>query len=100
MLKTNYLQSVKKTAKNAQLNLTTQQLKNIEKGFKSIINYMADVKDLNTDQVSETSRVTEEINVWREDQVKKSLTQNETLANAHQSYQGYFLVPYILKGKK
>jgi len=50
-----------------------------------------------TAQVEETSQVTGMENVFREDEIKPSLSQDEVLANAPRKYKGYFVVEAIFE---
>lgn len=88
---------VKKIAKLANLSLSDEKLKEIEKTFSSIIEHMEVVKNLDVDNIPETTRLTEEENVWREDKMEQSLTQEEALSNAKKTYNGFFIVPIILE---
>ena len=58
---------------------------------------MEEIKNINVDDVQETSRITKEENVLRKDVVKQSLDQKEALKNSKNTSNGYFLVPAIFK---
>jgi aspartyl/glutamyl-tRNA(Asn/Gln) amidotransferase C subunit len=60
---------------------------------------METIKQLDLADVPETSRTTEEENVWRDDEVKLSFSQAEALQNAAKKYKGFYLVPLVLIGK-
>jgi aspartyl-tRNA(Asn)/glutamyl-tRNA(Gln) amidotransferase subunit C len=90
---------VKHLAKLANLTLTAKQLENIPKQLSSVIGYMSKIKSLNTENVPETSQVTNLENVFREDTIDKErmFTQEEALSNAMDKHNGYFKVKAIFE---
>lgn len=81
----------------AQLKLTEQQIKQFQKQFDQIVDYMHELSQLDLQTVAETSRVLDQENIFREDVVTPSLTQTEALANAKKTHQGYVVVPLVLQ---
>ncbi|HEX8965150.1 MAG TPA: Asp-tRNA(Asn)/Glu-tRNA(Gln) amidotransferase subunit GatC [Patescibacteria group bacterium] len=92
--------NVSALAKLANLTLSDKQLKDLEESIPGVVEYMDEVKNLDVDSIPETTRVTEEKNVLREDEVRESLSQEEALKNAKQTYKGFFVVPNVFGGKK
>lgn len=92
--------NVKQLAKLANLTLSEKQLYDLEISIPSVVSYMDEIKNLNVDAIEETSRVTEESNVLREDIVTKSLSQEEALQNAKKTYKGFFVVPNVFEKKE
>jgi len=88
---------VKNLAKLANLNLTKEQETDLEKSIPNVMDYMDQIKNLDVDNIPETTRVTEEENVLREDIVTPSLTQKEALSNAKNTKDGFFVVPYVFE---
>lgn len=84
-------------SKLAKINLTKEQEEKYAGEFSSIIGYMDEIKNLDVESIPETARVTDEGNVLREDQIKPSLSQEQSLKNSKNTHNGYFLVPQILK---
>ena len=84
-------------SKLAKINLTKEQEEKYAGEFSSVMGYMEEIKNINVDNVPETSRVAKEENVLREDVVKQSLDQKEALKNSKNTSHGYFLVPAIFK---
>lgn len=80
----------------ANLPLTKKQKEDLAPSLPSIISYMDEIKQLDVDSIPETTRVTEEENVLREDIVTPSLSQEEALQNAKETHNGFFVVPAIL----
>ena|SRR3989338_8092491 len=91
------IDSVRHLAKLANLKLSDMQLKKIVPDVSVFLDYVSKIKSLDTKNVEETSQVTGQENVFREDVVddKRMLTQEEALSNAKKKYQGYFLVDAI-----
>jgi len=88
---------VKHLAKLANLNISVKQEEALEKSIPSVVEYMDEIKNLDVDDIPETTRVTEEENVLREDIVESSLSQEDALKNAKKSKNGFFVVPAIFE---
>jgi len=88
---------VKNLAKLVKLNLTDNQINKYSQDLTTVVGYMEEIKNLKVENISETARVTDEENVFREDKIKQSLSQKEALKNSKNTHNGYFLVPQILK---
>ena len=89
--------TVRNLAKLAKLNLTDRQIDKYSQDLTAVVGYMEEIKNLNVENISETVRVTDEENIFREDEVKPSLSQKEALKNSKNTHNDYFLVPQILK---
>ena len=89
--------NIKVLAKLANLNLSKKQEEDLEKSIPSVVDYMDEIKNLDVDDVTETTRVTEEENVLREDIVESSLSQEQALKNAKKTRNGFFVVPAIFE---
>lgn len=88
-------QKIKEIALLGKVELSDKQAESLVGSVQMIISYMEELKTLDLDNVAETARVTEEINRFRSDEIRPSLTQEEALKNG-KSHNGYFIVPYIL----
>lgn len=89
--------NIKQITKLTKLDLNKKQKKNLEKSIPGVISYMDEVKNLDVDDIPETTRVTEEENVLREDIIEPSLSQKEALKNAKKTHNGFFVVPAIFE---
>ena len=89
--------TVKAVAQLAKLKLTEEQINKYTKDLSSIVGYMDEIKNLNIKNIAETSRVINEENILREDIIRPSFNQKQTLKNSKRTHNGYFLVPQILK---
>lgn len=84
-------------SKLAKINLTKEQEEKYAIEFSSVMGYMEEIKNLDVKNIPETDRVSDEGNVLREDEIKPSLNQEQSLINSKNTHNGYFLVPQILK---
>ena len=76
-------------SKLAKINLTKEQEEKYVGEFSAVMGYMEEIKNINVDDVQETSRITKEENVLRKDVVKQSLDQKEALKNSKNTSNGY-----------
>lgn len=92
---------VQHLAKLAQMPVSKEEEKTLEKGFEQTLKVIDQLSELDTSKVKPTSQVTGLTNVLREDRIDNSrtLTQKQALSNAKKTYKGYFVVPAIL-GKR
>jgi aspartyl-tRNA(Asn)/glutamyl-tRNA(Gln) amidotransferase subunit C len=88
---------VSKIAKLANLPLTDEEKKKFEKQLSETLDYVKQLEEIDTKNVEPTSQVTGLENVLREDEVRKSLTQEEALKNAKATHKGFFKVKQILE---
>ena len=92
-------EEIYKLAKLANLSLNEEQIKKLADSVSSILSYVSQLQSLNTANIEETSQVTGQENVFREDVVDKNrmLTQEEALSNAKDKHNGYFMVKAIFE---
>ncbi len=64
--------------------------------FNSVLDYFHQLDELETEDVEPTYRVVDLTNVFREDVVKESISQEESLRNAPRTENGYFKSPRIV----
>jgi aspartyl-tRNA(Asn)/glutamyl-tRNA(Gln) amidotransferase subunit C len=88
---------IKSLSKLAKINLTEKEVEKYTNEFSSVIGYMEEIKNIDVENISETARVSDEGNIFRKDEIKPSLSQEQALKNCKNTYNGYFLVPKILK---
>lgn len=96
---TNTLSSnaVKHVAMLARLGLKKEEIEKFQKQLSNILNFVNQLSEVDTQNVTPTSQVTGLENIFREDEIKPSLTQDEVLANAPDKYKGYFKVKPVLE---
>ena len=88
-------QDVERIAELANLTLSADLLSTIPAQLSAIIDLVNKLQEVDTTNVEPTSQVTGMTNVFREDAVEPSFTQEEALSNAPRSDNGYFVVNAI-----
>jgi aspartyl-tRNA(Asn)/glutamyl-tRNA(Gln) amidotransferase subunit C len=89
---------VKHIAKLANIPITEAEEKKLEKAFEETLAVVETLKDVNVTNVEPTFQVTGLENVLREDIVNEAnmFTQAEALANAHETHDGFIVVPQVI----
>ncbi len=88
-------EGIKHIAKLAELEYSDSEIEKITSQLDKIIEHVAKISEVNTENVDPTFHVLEVFNVFRKDIVKKSLSIEESLSNAPEEYNGGFKVPKI-----
>ena len=88
---------VQHVAQLARLKLSEQELKRFSGQLSKILDYINQLNEVDTSSVEPMSHPLDLKNVFREDEVKPSLSRDEALDNAPQRRQGFFLVPPVLE---
>ncbi len=91
------LKEVEHVARLARLELTTGEKERMRAQIDSILSYIDKLNELDTSAVEPTSHVLPMTNVFREDEVMPSLSQEEVLVNAPDRHELFFRVPRILE---
>ena len=87
---------VEKIGKLAKLSFSeAEKIKFVEQ-FNQILQYMAKLDELDTENIKPTSHVLNLKNVTREDKVETWLSQEEALKNAPKQKAGHFSVPKVI----
>ncbi|MBW1763457.1 MAG: aspartate--tRNA ligase [Deltaproteobacteria bacterium] len=89
---------VNHVAKLARLRLTDTEIDMFQKDLNSILEYVEELGELNTDDISPMSHVLDVKNVWREDTQTENKETEPLIANAPMREKAYFKVPKILEG--
>jgi aspartyl-tRNA(Asn)/glutamyl-tRNA(Gln) amidotransferase subunit C len=90
------LAEVKHVAALAKLSFNDEEMVKIAKELDAIVGYIAQLKELDVDDVPPTSHVLDLHNVFRDDKVEPWLTNEEALQNAPAQKKGYFSVPKVI----
>ena len=88
---------VEYAARLARLELTEDEKKSMTAQVRDILNYVAKLNELNTDDVEPTAHVLPIKNVWRPDQRTDSLKANDVLKIAPKTHDGMLRVPRVLE---
>ncbi len=83
-------------AKNARLNLTEEEIEEFLPQFKEILNTFSKIDKVKTKDVKASFQPIELKNVYREDEIKKCLSQEDALKNIIHKKDGYFKGPKII----
>ena len=87
---------VARLADFARIQLTDEEIDRFAGEFDSIMDAVASVSEVATEDVPATSHPIAMTNVFREDVVENTLTQEQALAGAPEAEDGRFAVPQIL----
>lgn len=90
-------QEVLKISKLARLRLTEDEIELLQKDLNSILEYINKLQQLDTSNITPTSHVLDIINVFREDEVKNGLTEDEVFKNAPDYEHSHFKVPRVVE---
>lgn len=89
---------IDKIARLASLPLNESQVSELTEQVGVTVSYVSELQTLATDNVTETSQVTGMENVLREDVIdeKRIFSQEDALANAKRTHNGFFVVDQVL----
>lgn len=87
---------VARLADLARIQLTDEEIDRFAGEFDSIMDAVASVSEVASEDVPATSHPIAMTNVFREDVVEPTLTQEQALASAPEAQDGRFAVPQIL----
>ncbi len=87
-------EQVRHIAKLANLQLSKEEIAEFQKQLAETLGFIAHLNQIDTKKNSPTSQISGNKNVFRQDIVKQSQSQEETLAGA-KSYKGYFVIKAI-----
>ncbi len=90
------IQEVEKIAQLAKLSFTEEEKEKFSRQLGQILDYVAKLNELDTENVPPTYHVVALHNVFRKDEVKPSMPQKEVLKNAPAKKNGYFSVPKVI----
>ena len=89
-------QEVRHVAKLARLKCTDEEIATLTSQLGAILGYFAQLEELDTTDVEPLAHCLPIHNVFREDEVQPSLSNDEALANAPQRDGEFFAVPKVL----
>lgn len=88
---------IRKIAKLANLTISTEEEQIFIPQLSATLDYIRKLEEVDTKHIAPTAQVTGLENVFREDDVQLSQSQEEALANAPQTHNGYILVKAIFE---
>ena len=89
--------STLKLAKLARLSLNDEQLDSLEKDLTSIVSFIDQLKEINTDKIDPTSNSLNQDLILRDDIAENKLSNEDLLRNVHDSELGFFVVPKVIE---
>ena len=89
--------STLKLAKLARLSLNDEQLDSLEKYLTSIVSFIDQLKEINTDKIDPTSNSLNQDLILRDDIVENELSNEDLLRNVPDSELGFFVVPKVIE---
>jgi len=90
-------EQVKHIALLSRLELNEGETEVYQEQLSRILDYVAKLNEVDTKDVEPTSHVIELNNIFREDEVKASISRDEALRNAPDSTDKFFRVPKIIE---
>ncbi len=90
---------VEKIAELARLKFTEEELENFTPQMNEILSYMDKLNELDTENVKPLSHPVEQTNVFREDELKPSISTEDALKNAPSKDDHHFKVPKVIGDK-
>jgi aspartyl-tRNA(Asn)/glutamyl-tRNA(Gln) amidotransferase subunit C len=81
----------------SRLECSDEEIRKFAGDLNSILGHVEKLKDLDTGAIEPTAHALRLTNVFREDAVRPSLSNEQALANAPESEEGHFKVPPIIQ---
>ncbi|WP_138479731.1 Asp-tRNA(Asn)/Glu-tRNA(Gln) amidotransferase subunit GatC [Dyadobacter bucti] len=90
-------ESLKKIANLARLEIKPDEEDALLASMDSVLTWMDQLNEINTEGVEPLTHIMDEVNNWREDVGVNSLTREEALANAPAKNDTYIMVPKVIE---
>ena len=84
-------------AQLARLNLTAEEIALFQTQLGEVLEHVARLQELDLEGVEPAAHAIPALNVFREDETRASLSQEEALRNAPRAANGLFVVPKVLE---
>lgn len=81
----------------ARIHVPSEELEGFTKSLENILQYVEQLNELDVSQIEPTSHVLHLKNVYRVDEVRPSVSQQEALKFSIESHQGSFKVPRVIE---
>jgi aspartyl-tRNA(Asn)/glutamyl-tRNA(Gln) amidotransferase subunit C len=91
---------VEKIAELARLKFNENELESFAEEMNKILSYVEKLNELDTENVEPLSHPNETINVFRNDELKQSISTEDALKNAPDKDDKFFKVPKVIQDKK
>lgn len=90
-------QDVQRVAFLSRLELSPEETEKFKTQLGNVLEYITVLNELDTSAVQPTLSITGQENRMREDEEIPSLPQEQTLQNAHNKTNQYFVAPYVFE---
>jgi aspartyl-tRNA(Asn)/glutamyl-tRNA(Gln) amidotransferase subunit C len=90
-------ESLKKIAHLAKLHIKPEEEAALLTSMDSVLTWMEQLNEIDTENVEPLTHIMEEVNNWREDKERNSLSREEALANAPSKNSTYIMVPKVIE---
>lgn len=90
---------VEKIAELARLKFSDEELNSLTPQMNEILSYMDKLNKLDTENVKPLSHPVEQTNIFRDDELKNSISTEEALKNAPDKTESHFKVPKVIGDK-
>jgi len=84
-------------AKLSDINLSEKEIEMYQKDMQDILEMANQINEVKTDDIIETIGINGRYNVFRKDEVKPSMKQEELLKNAPSHEEGMFRIPKVIQ---
>lgn len=91
------IQTIRKLAHLARLEFNEEKEQEMLQDLNKILNWVDQLRELDTAQVEPLIHMTQEVNVLREDIARNEISHEEGLMNAPKKDSDYFRVPKVLE---
>jgi len=90
-------ETIYKVANLARIEVQEEEVQELIPEMSKILTFMEKLNELDTDAVEPLVYMNEEVNVWREDEVRNQIDLDQGLGNAALRNERFFMVPKIIE---
>ena len=89
--------TIKKISKLARISVTIEETDRLEKDLNSILKFVEQLKELNTDKITPIASVSDQRLTMNKDEIIKINEKEEILKNAPEKNSNYYIVPKVIE---
>lgn len=90
-------QTVEYIAHLSRIELAQEELGKLSRQLEAILDFIDKLKELNIEGIQPTSHILALDNIFREDKLRASLSNEDTLLNTPAKRNGFFVVPKVIE---
>ncbi len=91
------IQTIRKLAHLSRLEFNEEKEQEVLQDLNKILNWVDQLRELDTENVEPLTHMSEEMNVMREDVAENTVTHEQALLNAPKKDSNYFRVPKVME---